>query len=375
MGRCTVLAATISCLTAISGALPAAADDPFMPPLSNTGVVNEFITNSRMSAAPDAPTETIANLKIVVKLQAPLNSDFSKPGDPVEAEIAEPVAGLTESAMPVGSVLHGYVERSVASGRMSRHGQLYVRFYWIEQGGRWQELYANAGEMQGDRMPVRVTRKQVLRGILMTATMMAVPMAIGTGGMSLAITAGAGAVVGAALADDRKYVKGAVRGAWQGSGLSVLDPLVAKGKQVRLPAGQRLELALAEPLTLPAGSRARAPAAQPSGQAATTNAWGRIVPGLQDAGPDSVLRTSARIISANEAEKPAGSLPPDAGDIAPPAVVERCREYVSQKNLAAALDAAEKAHRQYPRDPELNKFRRELLTRVSGGAITVDDGP
>ncbi|HEY9870404.1 MAG TPA: hypothetical protein V6D08_14665, partial [Candidatus Obscuribacterales bacterium] len=217
--------------------------------------VNEFVLNSGGGGDSGLVRRKIESLHLCVRLLTPLNSNFNLPGDRVAAMVTASRDEQSRAVLPPGTILEGAIERARSSGRPNRHGEIFLRFYRARVGDRWFALSLIPDSETGSLGPApsEPTGRERLRRVLIFSTSLAVPLAIGTGGISLAITAGAGAVFGALLAEDRHFVRGAMRGAWEGSGLAVLDPLVSKGKPVALGEGTLLALRLAEPdeLALP----------------------------------------------------------------------------------------------------------------------------
>src|SRR5262249_31368086 len=152
------------------------------------------------------------------------------------------------------------------------------------------------GAMKPAPQTAALTRKQTLRRMLILTSSLAIPMAVGTGGLSLAVSAGTGAVIGGLLADDKHYFKGMAEGALQGSGLAILSPLVRKGRTVNLAWGMPLQLKLADPVSLPEPSPATIP-----DTIASLNA--KLMAGnLDDAeeDPEAEMETSAKVINDDD---------------------------------------------------------------------------
>jgi hypothetical protein len=335
--------------------------------------VNEFILNSGGGADTGLISRKIESLHVCVRLLTPLNSNFNLPGDRVAALVTASRDEQSREVIPPGAVLEGAVERARSSGRPGRNGEIFLRFYRARIGDRWVSLDLIPGSETGSlgAAPQPPTARGRLRRVLIFSTSLAVPLAIGTGGISLAITTGAGAVFGALLAEDRRFVSGAVRGAWEGAGLAVLDPLVSKGKPVALGEGTLLALRLVEPdeLALPKTEiQPQAAGARPGTFADISR---QIFP--RPAPPWVLLTTSARLLSRGGGLAEGSQMAVGCHqDVAAPdecaAVVERVRALMDQKNLAGALDVLDKASAKYPDNREIAEMRRKVLDFVTGRA-------
>ncbi|MCC6475291.1 MAG: hypothetical protein IT514_16275, partial [Burkholderiales bacterium] len=283
-----------------SGASPLPAD--LHPPseLAQTpvGQLNQFINNSTAGGAGSGHRASLQldRLTIDARLLTPLNSDFNCPGDPVRAKVIACSDGRASGALPPGTVLEGFVEGVSHSGRPRCDGSIIVRFYWARVGTRVIDLNLASTSKDGCEHPraASLSKKQLLRGALMSAATIAIPLAVGSGGISLAITTGAGAALGTLFADDGKRLQGALRGAWEGSGLSGIDRLVGKGRPVMLAEGAEIQLRITERLVLddvPSdASRCAIPSAPPTAS--------RLL-------PIPFLSTRARLIAGGGDRRPA----------------------------------------------------------------------
>lgn len=278
-------------------------------------------------------TATIEDATVVVALLTPLNSTIHKEGDIVQAEVisSKLANGTTEVPwIPKGTVLQGTIERSRAATYGQTDGSFCISFYSGVAGGRAFDINAIPAGQQKEIKPLDLppSKKERVRDILMAASFIAIPMAMGTGGTSLAITAGAGAIIGGALAPDGKHIKGAINGAWQGSGLSVLDPIVKKGRPVVLPAGTQLSMQLREPATIPVSIL-------------------KLAKETTDDAPAAQLETQAKIVKApNTAE-----------------ITSRCNQLLEQKNLAMALALLDQSLNSAPSNDELLRLRASIIEK------------
>ena len=341
------------------------------PEPSQSMLVNEFILNSQTGAIPQGRDLEITIAQIKARLLTPINSGFNKPGDPVTAVVSEPIKGDLGPIVPVGSFLQGSIEGYQEHGHMKKEGMLYVRFYRAYTPQGRIDLDLVIANKDGIIHPLHYrqppTRKQVLRQLLMQSSHIAIPLAIGTGGMSLAITTGAGAVIGGVLADNHQYFRGAVRGAWDASGFSILDPLIFKGPQAVMPWGTLITLRLINPVSIPhnvcvAALKSAVPNQNPFGAAP----FSYNLPTAT--GSRTVLSTAARLLPGNSAALQTWPAAVTTNRIAPEAdnPLSEVDELLSQKNLAAAMGALDRAYARYPDDPRVLAKRNELIPMVTG---------
>lgn len=368
---CLFASLVIVWFTAIPSAMAQTRLDDFVK--NEVSAANEFILNSGGGGDSGLVRRKVESLQLCVRLLTPLNSNFNLPGDRVAALVTASRDEQGTEVLPAGTILEGSVERARSSGRPHRHGEIFLRFYRGRIGERWFAISLIPDSQTGSLgpAPCQPTGRDRLRRVLIFSTSLAVPLAVGTGGISLAITTGAGAVFGALLAEDRHFVRGAMRGAWEGSGLAVLDPLVSRGKPVVLGEGTLLALRLAEPDELVLPKRERAAAASGTRAGTFADISRQLFP--RPASPWVLLTTSARVLSRSGAaaqsdQLAAGGQGRAAGQEVCAAVLERVRALVDQKNLAAALDELEQASVKFPNSVEISELRRKLLEFVSGRA-------
>ena len=176
---------------------------------SPVNCVNDFIRNSHTAGEQTLVTRSVQNLHVVVRLLTPLNSNFSHIVNPVRVVVTQSVGGNAKPILPPGTILEGYVEGQQSNGRLRRDGSIILKFYWATIGGQRFDLHLVPDTANGALYPYHLrspmTGKQKLRLILMAANKIAIPCALGSGGISLAITVGAGAVIGPA------WVLGSIR--------------------------------------------------------------------------------------------------------------------------------------------------------------------
>lgn len=340
-----------------------------MPPSetdSRVGITNRFIFQGTETRPLHFKAKE-ATLRAL--LLTPVNSSFNHTGDLVQAQIISPPEGDLGRLLPAGTVLFGLIDRARPAARFQQNGKIMLLFYGARVGKvNFQLDWITDSENRELPLPiVEKTNRQKLRVVLMTANRLAVPAAFGSGGLSLAITTGTGALIGGALADNKHYLSGAARGAWEGAGLTVLDPLLQKGTEAIFPVGTTLELKLSHPvdLTVPTFianrlqlfeqtntslgvSRARSSEDKSREYLIT---WARILPrsGL----PTQRLVTFAQVESNDSAETNASN-----------AQLQEVTRCLNRKDLAGAIAAAEQAFKLHPNNSQVAKVRAELLQMI-----------
>lgn len=346
------------------------------PEASPAALVNEFICNSGSCKAPELATSYL-NVQLRARLLTPLNAGFNKPGDRVLAVVSEAPGGIIGKCLPAGALLCGTVEGARSNGRLKQTGQLNFRFYSAVTPAGRLEVTLRPNTANGMVGPLGLnlppSRKTALRNLFMTSSHIAIPLAIGSGGISIAITAGAGAVIGALLSDDHKYLRGAARGAWDASGLSVFDPLLFKAPQAIIPQGTAITLISEGPINLPnsmlkTGSNGASALLDPP----------LAYKLLRPRGAATVLSTAARIINqpnARSGESAATSQDSPANPSAATECVADIEEFLRQKNLAAAMQALSQTCSLYPHDPVVKREKAKLLNLVTGQPSCSQDRP
>lgn len=304
----------------------------FNPVETDVQQVNRFTVGPLGRHEDNVP---ISEASVDAKLLTPLNTKVAAAGDLVRAEVTASRTANGAPWLPIGSILEGTVEQSDKEGRCRKNGAIYVRFYYATAGSDTFELSSapNTADSALHALPRKVTTKAKIRGALLTATFIALPFAIPSMGTALAISAGAGAVIGGVLADDHKYLQGAIAGAWQGSGLSVFNPIVQKGRSVVLPVGTTLSLNLTDETQVPRSVLIAAERQQK----------------LQESPPAVTTETHATILSTVNPDK----------------IIARCHTLIEQKDLASAIDVLDKALERAPECQPIKEYRDKLLSDVT----------
>ena len=191
-----------------------------------TPVERPGATRMERPRAPAAPrNETIAaGTSIEAALGQEISTANAKSGDKVELTTTEPVMAGGRLVIPAGSTIRGEVTESEGGGRIAGSAKLTLTFHeLVLADGTSRALNCEAFHLQGKS----AGKESALE--------------IGGGAV-------AGGVVGGLLGGKKDIVKGAAAGAVVGTGVAI----ATKGKQLVLPAGQKLKVTLSEPVTLPA---------------------------------------------------------------------------------------------------------------------------
>lgn len=188
-----------------------------------------------------------AGMMIPVAMRTNITSETARPGDPVEAQIAETV-NLGDACIPQGSTLLGVITES-AAGQKGKSGTLGLKFtdlrtldgqdvpitaHIVGGIGQYDQVGTQSGIVQGENKETKV-KEALMRG---------------------AVGAGSGALLGTALgAIASEHSGGAGRGAIAGTiiggGLGVAESLLLrKGSDVKLQQGQTLHLQLDAPASM-----------------------------------------------------------------------------------------------------------------------------
>jgi len=155
---------------------------------------------------------------LVASLSSRLSTEGLEAGHPVSLATRDPLNLADNRVLPAGVIVRGEVTHAQGGGRIAGAPELTIRFREIEVDG---SSYAISAE------PFRVRGKDDLAESVAEI--------------------GGGAVVGGIIgAVAGSTVKGAVIGGVLGTGVAV----ATKGNQIVLPAGQRLRVRLAAPVTV-----------------------------------------------------------------------------------------------------------------------------
>lgn len=158
-----------------------------------------------------------AGTEIVGTLQQAVSTKVNEEGDRITIRTEEPIQ-IGNATLPSGMLLTGEITRAKSGNRLGSAPSLTIRFDKLEVGGRDYVI---------STVPFRVKGKSSTS--------------------STAKKVGGGAVVGGVIgAVAGSTVKGAVVGAVLGTGVAV----ATNGKELELPAGERLRVQLSESVTV-----------------------------------------------------------------------------------------------------------------------------
>lgn len=159
-----------------------------------------------------------AGTRFVVALRQTVSTATAEPGQLISLTTREPIRLTEDLTLPAGLPMRGEVTHAEGGGRIAGAPELTIRFTEMEVGGKTYRIVADPFRVRG--------RNDALQSVA----------EIGGGAV-------AGGVIGAIAGS---AAKGAVIGGLVGTGVAV----ATKGDQIVLPAGQRLRIRLAEPVTL-----------------------------------------------------------------------------------------------------------------------------
>lgn len=331
--------------------------DALQPEESQIDAVNGFITHSQVQKKSSPKRVVIYNGQIFAKLLTPLNSSFNLSGDDVKAVVVNSLNERGKPWLDEGTILEGCVESAKKATYGQTDGSLVIRFYKARLGNQQIDLFTASDTDDGTIKPTDdkpTTKKQRIRGVLMTVSRIAIPAAIGTGGMSIAISAGAGAVIGAAFSDKGKRIQGTARGAWEGAGLTILDPLVCKGQSVVLPLGTPIQLQVTEPVAVP-------PYVASSNPIASDETVSGLLSQNTHKPPITNLETHAQLLNSPANNSTDGNRPKQQEDH-----LVAVNKKIEQNDLAGAITELTAAEALYPDDENLKQMHAEILNLVSG---------
>lgn len=159
-----------------------------------------------------------AGTRLIGALDHTISTEKTDAGDLVRLETTEPIQLSADVIVPAGITIHGEVTRSEGGGRISGAPELTLRFSRLSLEGTNYDISADPWRVKG-KSDTKESIAEIGGGVI-------------AGGII-------GAVAGSAA-------KGAVIGGVLGTGVAI----ATKGNQIVLPAGQKLRVRLAEPVTV-----------------------------------------------------------------------------------------------------------------------------
>ena len=211
----------------VQGTLAARDDTTVMVKVGpvNRSVPRDQIADVQVVADTPAPLPAIATFReftlpagttLAVRLESAVASDSSGAGDPIEATLTAAVVVDGTEVLPAGSVVKGQVAAAEPGGKVSDRASVALRFNSVAVAGR-DEQYPIA-----------------------THVSWLAPTTKGKDAATIAIPAGAGAIIGGIVGGK----KGAAIGATIGGGGGAAVVMSTRGPQIRVAAGTALSLPL-----------------------------------------------------------------------------------------------------------------------------------
>jgi hypothetical protein len=172
-----------------------------------------------VTRSPNVRTATIpAGTRLIGALDHTISTEKTDAGDLVRLKTMEPIRLSDDVVVPAGITIHGEVTRSEGGGRISGAPELTLRFNRLSLEGEDYDISAEPWRVKG-----KSDTKESIAEI------------------------GGGAIVGGIIgAVAGSATKGVIIGGVLGTGVAV----ATKGNQIVLPAGQKLRVTLAEPVTV-----------------------------------------------------------------------------------------------------------------------------
>jgi hypothetical protein len=229
---------------------PIPAYGSYTPPPLNYGAQTQNYNAPPQNCAPGYRQGRVgyapAGLVIPLRLKTPISTQVARSGDMVEAEVSQTMQ-LGDASIPMGSAVIGTVTDAEAGRRLSRSGELGMKFTTIRTpDGIETPINAHLIGNIGKYAQKNNDGEQVVRGEGMTAKLgqTAIRGAAGAG-----IGAALGTAVGAIASHGYRVGTGAWSGAAIGGGIGVADMALRKGREVTVPSGTKLQIQLDGPVT------------------------------------------------------------------------------------------------------------------------------
>ncbi len=192
-----------------------------------------------------------AGLTMPISLQTSISTQVAKPGDLIQAQIAQTMY-LGDATIPSGSVITGTITDVEAGRRLSRSGELGIKFNRLRTpDGIETPITAHLVGGIGKYTDKGSDTSDTVRGEGWKAK-------VGQTAIRGGVGAGAGAALGVAVgAIAGRSGAGAGRGAWSGAaiggGVGAASMLLRKGRDVIIPSGTQMQLQLDAPATIAGG--------------------------------------------------------------------------------------------------------------------------
>lgn len=204
-----------------------------------------------------------AGLTMPISLQTSISTQVAKPGDLIQAQISQTMY-LGDASIPQGSILTGTITDAEAGRRLSRSGELSIKFNRLRTpDGIETPITAHLVGGIGKYTDKGSDQSDTVRGEGWKAK-------VGQTAIRGGVGAGAGAALGVAVgAIAGRSGTGAGRGAWSGAaiggGVGAASMLMRKGRDVIIPSGTQMQLQLDAPATIAGGGMGGGQLATPYG--------------------------------------------------------------------------------------------------------------
>jgi hypothetical protein len=190
-----------------------------------------------------------AGMMLPVLIRTPLSSETARPGDQIEASLAQPVA-LGDSELPAQTILTGVVTEAAAGTGMSHSGALGLKFTTMQLPN--SDPTPISAHIVG-RLGHYEQREGAVDTFRGENTNHKIEDAVVRGGLGVGAGAIAGTVIGAIAGGGRGAGRGAIAGLSLGGALGVADSLmIRRGSNVNVQSGQALNLQLDAPAQIEA---------------------------------------------------------------------------------------------------------------------------
>lgn len=210
----------------------------------NGGMMGGGQMRGRVAYAP-------AGLTIPISLQTSISTQVAKAGDMIQAQVSQTMY-LGDATIPSGSVIVGTITDAEAGRRLSRSGELGIKFNRLRTpDGIETPITAHLVGGIGKYTDKGNDQSDVVRGEGWKAK-------VGQTAIRGGVGAGAGAALGVAVgAIAGRSGSGAGRGAWSGAaiggGVGAASMLMRKGRDVIIPSGTQMQLQLDAPASIAGG--------------------------------------------------------------------------------------------------------------------------
>ncbi len=174
--------------------------------------------------------------RVLSVLLSPISSASAQTGNGVYLQTATPVVVGNQTVIPPGSYVQGVIDKVVHPGRVKGRAELQIHFTNITFPSGYNQAYAG---VLGSA-PANESASVGKEGTITENS------SHGQDGEVVAVDSATGAIIGAVAAG----AKGAGIGAGAGAAAGVVAVLLTRGNDVRLNAGDPVEMVLQRPLML-----------------------------------------------------------------------------------------------------------------------------